>query len=384
MGNAIRWSGARIVAVGVVVVLLAAWGSSGSGERRNQPEEGTAQDARIDTVPLLTIGDEANDPLHRVSSAVLVGDTLIIAQSTSLRFYDRRSGEYLLRAGRRGEGPGEYREIASLQRVGERLYTYDFFSRRVTVWDLSGALERTVDIEYWGRYQSPELVGVFPDGSFLFASEFEDRANPARSPMLRRNVMALGRYDANGVLMDSLGYYLGPVIYVAPTEDGGQRYRSPPPFSRLSSAGMMSDGYYILDNKVAMIPVFDTAGTQIRVIGPDTPPEPVRISRRDRDRLSGFDGIDTDDLPQFYPFYSRGSAVVGDAFWVLDYLDRERDHRMEWSVYSQEGELLGRVTAEERLKILAVDGDVAIVVHYGGWDVETVQLRRIVKGGTSR
>ena len=249
MRNAIRWSGARIAAVGVVVVLLAAWGSSDGGERRGQPEEGTAQDGWIDSVPLLTIGADPDDPLHRVVGAVLVGDTLIIAQS-------------------------------------------------------------------------------------------------------------------------SLG-------------NGGQRHRSPPPFSRSSSAGVIGDGYYILDNKVAMIPVVDTAGTLVREIGPDTPPEPVRISREDRGRLSGFDDIDADDLPQFYPFYSRSSVVSG-AFWVLDYLDRERDRRMEWSVYPYEGELLGRVTAEERLKILAVDGDVAIVVHYGGWDVETVQLRRIVKGGTSR
>ena len=378
MENAIRWSGARVVTVGVVVVLLAAWRSSGGGERRGQPENGTAQDAWIDTVPLLTIGDESSDPLHRVSGAVLVGDTLIIAQSTSLRFYDRRSGEFLRRAGRRGEGPGEYREIASLQRVGERLFTYDSFSRRVTVWDLSGAFERTVDIEYWAPYRSPNLVGVFQDGSFLTAAEFRDYDNPPGSPVFRRHVMVLGRYDASGVLVDSLGYYLGPEGYLAPDEDGGLTHGQPPPFGRESSAGMIGDGYYILDNKVAMIPVFDMTGTLVREIGPDTPPDPVRISREDRRRFADFDDIDRDDFPQFYPFYSRGSAVVGDAFWVLDYLDRERDDRMEWSVYSREGEPLGRVTAEERLKILAVDGDVAVVVHYDGWNVETVQLRRIV------
>lgn len=378
MGSAIRWSGARVFAVGTAAVLLAAWGSSGDGERQGSPEEGTALDARIDTVPLLTIGNESNDPLHRVSGAVLVGDTLIIAQSISLRFHDRRSGKFLLRAGRRGEGPGEYREIASLQRVGERLYTYDVFSRRVTVWDLSGALERTVDIQYWAPYRFPDLVGVFLDGSFLFAAEFRDYDNPARSPMFRRDVMVLGRYDPNGVFVDSLGYYLGPERYVAPSERGGQTHGQPPPFGRSSSAGVMGGEYYILDNKVATIPVFDTAGTMVREIGPDTPPDPVRISREDRRRFADFDDIDRDDLPRFYPFYSRGSAVVGGTIWIQDYLDRERDQGTGWTVYSHEGELLRRVTTRERLRILAVDDDVAVVVHYGGWDVETVQLRRIV------
>ena len=378
MGNAIRWSGARIVAAGMGAILLAAWGTNGSGERRGQPKEGTEQDARIDTVPLLTIGDDPHDPLHRVSGALLVGDTLIIAQSASLRFYDRRSGQFLLRAGRRGDGPGEYREISSLHRVGERLYTYDFFSRRVTVWDLSGALERTVDIGYWAPYRTPDLVGVFGDGSFLFAAEFRDHGNPARSPMFRRNVMVLGRYDLDGLLVDSLGYYLGPERYVAPNERGGQTYGQPPPFGRGSSAGVIGDEFYILDNKVAMIPVFDTAGALVREIGPDTPPDPLRISREDRRRFADFDDIDRDDLPRFYPFYSWGSAVVGGTIWIQDYLDRERDQGTGWTVYSHEGEQLRRVTTGERLKILAVSGDVAVVVHYGGWDVETVQLRRIV------
>ena len=56
-----------------------------------------------------------------------------------------------------------------------------------------------------------------------------------------------------------------------------------------------------------------------------------------------------------------------------------KDPGMEWIVYSHEGVRIGRVTAKERIKLLAVDGDVAVVVHYGGWDVETVQLRRIVQ-----
>lgn len=344
---------------------------------------------------MLTIGDDPSDPLYRVAGAILVGDTLIIAQtsSASLRFYDRHTGAFLKQVGRRGDGPGEYWFLSSLQRVGNRLYTYDAHHRRVTVHDLSGALERTLDLEYWGPYGSPDLVGVFADGSFLVAAEL--RANRPGSPMFRRAVNVLGRYDANGIFVDSLGYYLGTELYIAPSGDNGESHANPPPFAGWSSVGVMGDGYYILDNKVAMIPVFDRFGALLREIGPDPPPEPVRISRRDRarfsdyrDRLaearernpSGYGDIDSDQFPQFYPFYGRNTVVNDDAFWVLDHLDTVRDdHRMDWTVYSHEGELLGRVTTEEKLSIRAVDGDIAVVVHHGGWDVETVQLRRIVK-----
>ena len=345
------------LAVSGLALLLAGYGGDAGSGGRVQSAGAVEWTARIDSVPLLTIGDDPNDPLHRVVGAVLVGDTLIIAQtsSASLRFYDRHTGAFLKRVGRRGDGPGEYWWLLSLQRVGNRLYTYDAHHRRVTLHDLSGSLERTVDFEYWGTYGSPDFVGAFADGSFLVAAELQ--ASRPRSPMFRRSVNVLGRYDANGVFVDSLGYYLGAELFIAPLADGGEWNSVPPPYSRLSSAGVIGDGYYILDNKVATIPVFDTSGTLLREIGPDTPPEPVRISRRDRARLSdyrdrlaearerrpsSYGDIDLDQFPRFYPFYGK-STVVDGAFWVLDYLDTERaDPRMDWTVYSHEGELLGR------------------------------------------
>ena len=367
-------------AVAGLVFLLAGWGGDDGGGGRVQSAATIERGARIDSIPLLTIGDDPEDPLYRVIGAVLVGDTLIVAQANSmtLRFYDRRTGELLRSVGGPGEGPGEYEGLVSLQRVGDKLYTYDLQAYRMTVLDLSGALERTVSIEHWGGYQFPELVGVFPDGSLLVSARFWDWANTAKSPMIRRDVMVLGRYDPNGVFLDSLGTYPGLEHYVAPYGNGGEGVRALP-FMRFSSPGVMGDGYYLLDNKEAVIPVFDTAGNLISELGSRIAPEPVRITRADRDRFSDFDDIDSDELPQFYPFYSQ-SRVLGGALWLLRYVNPYHDRRMEWSVYSFDGDLVGRVTASERLRVLAVDGDVAVVVRRDEMDVETVELRRIVEG----
>ncbi|MCE2398928.1 MAG: hypothetical protein J4F34_07850 [Gemmatimonadetes bacterium] len=308
----------RSFAIGAMVSLQTVYGDIG-GDGGTQ-SAGVQQDAWIDTVPLVVIGDDPQDPLHRVIGAVLVGDTLIVAQASSsaLRFYDQRTGDFLRRVGGTGEGPGEYKKLSSLQRVGERLYTYDVLSRRVTAWDLSGAPKGTVNIEYWAPYRIPQLVGVFADGSFLIAAKYRNYDDPARSPMFRRDVMVLGRYGTNGILVDSLGYYLGAERYVAPNERGGQTHGQSAPFGRGSLAGVIGGGYYILDNKVAMISVFDTAGSLVREFGPDTPLEPVRISREDRGRFSGFDDIAADGLPQFYPFYGDNVFVDGATFWIPD------------------------------------------------------------------
>lgn len=371
------------------MLVLAGYGGAGGNGGPVQSAGSAVWEARIDSVPLLIIGDDPGESLHRVAGAVLVGETLILAQTSaaSLRFYDRHTGAFLNRVGRRGEGPGEYRHLTSLQRAGERLYAYDPEYRRITVYHLSGALERTVDIRSWSDYRSPELVGVFADGSFLVSAVAGHRANRPGPPTFHREKHVLGRFGANGEFLDSLGYYLGIQLYLHIRPNGRHSNSGPPPFARRSSAGVIGNSYYIWDNKEAMIPVFDTAGTLLRELGPDPPPEPTRISRRDRDRISDYrdrlrlaeyEVIDSDEFPQFYPFCS-GSTVVDGAIWVLDYLDTVRDQRIDWTVYSHEGELLGRVTTEERLSIQAVDGDVAVVVHVDGWGVETVQLRRIAK-----
>ena len=129
-------------AVAGVVFLLAGCGVDDGGGGPVQSSATIERGARIDSIPLLTIGDDPEDPLYRVIGAVLVGDTLIVAQASSmtLRFYDRRTGEFLRSVGGPGEGPGEYEGLSSLQRVGDRLYTFDRQAYRMTVLDLSGTL----------------------------------------------------------------------------------------------------------------------------------------------------------------------------------------------------------------------------------------------------
>lgn len=366
----------RLLAVPIIVTLAVC---IDLGELSGQAESTVARSARIDTVPLLTIGDNPDDPLFQVIGAVLAGDNLIVAEMSSrtVRFYDRSTGELLQTVGGSGEGPGEYQLLVSFKRAGDRLYASDAGLFRATVLDLSGALERTVSITPWGAYQFPSLEGVFPDGSFLVSARVWDLANRPRPPTTHRDPMVLGRYDANGVFQDSLNAYPGVEYYVRPFGNGGEAPRGLP-FSSTTNVGVYGDGYFVSDNKDPMIAVFDAAGTRRRQVGPDDQPELIRITPEDRNRFADFDGLEADEFPQFYPFYSSARVAGGD-FWVLDYVDPQRDRQAEWSVYSLDGELLRRVTASERLSLLAVDGDVAVVLVLDDLNVETVELRRIVE-----
>ena len=168
MSNLNRSRDGGCFAVAGLVFLLAGCGGDDGGGGRVQSSTTIERGARIDSIPLLTIGDDPEDPLYQVIGAVLVGDTLIVAQASSmtLRFHDRRTGEFLRSVGGPGEGPGEYEGLSSLQRVGDRLYTFnrgsDRQAYRMTVLDLSGTLVATVSIEPWGVYNFSGPGGCLP------------------------------------------------------------------------------------------------------------------------------------------------------------------------------------------------------------------------------
>ena len=339
-------------------------------------EATTRTDARIDSVPLISIGDNPDEPLYGVIAAVFHGDTLILAeQSTNtLRYYDRTTGELLRTVGGRGEGPGEYEGLGFMQSVGGRLYTYDFRAYRLTVMDMSGAVERTVGIVPGATYQFPNVRGIFPDGSILVSATLRDFENTARSPMVRRDTHILGRHDSMGNHVDSLGTYLGAEYLVEPYGRGGEAIpRWLVPFRRSNHAGVAGEGYYVLDNMDPVIQVFDRAGEFRHALEPDV--GPVSVTREDVGRFRQADDLNREP-PEFYPYYRSVHAVAG-TLWVLHH-ERPQDVGYRWTVFSHEGEMVGSVTASEPLWVLAVDADIAVVARRDELGVETVELRRIV------
>ena len=359
----------RLIHTALLVPLLA----GSLADELGATDHGSPQqlDARIDDTPLFTIGDDPDEPLHEVIGAVLTDDALIIAEESthSLRFYDRTTGQLIRAVGRQGEGPGDYGNLDLLQEVGDRLYTWDSWLTRVTIRNRAGEVERTVRIRPWGDYNTAHVAGFCPDGSMLvsgWAFGWADRA------MIRRDEHGLARYDPDGNFVGSLGTYLSYEYYDSPER------KSVYPYRRETFVVVMGDKYHIVDNKDPVIPVFDAAGNPVHELPPDVPTEPTRLTRAGRDSLPDLDGIDRDDLPRYYPFYGRTRAV-GDALWVPHHRGLVPDGGSAWSVYSQEGDLVGRVTASERLRVLAVDGDVAAVLCVDELGVQTVELRRIVE-----
>ncbi len=107
---------------------------------------------QVDTAPLLSLGREDGGPaeeFHQVVATVQQrnGDIAVIdGGSAELRLFDS-SGRHRWTFGRRGSGPGEFRQILALLRwPGDSLAVFDYMLGRLTIVSPEGRLGRVVPV----------------------------------------------------------------------------------------------------------------------------------------------------------------------------------------------------------------------------------------------
>ncbi|WP_420461636.1 hypothetical protein [Candidatus Palauibacter sp.] len=375
----------------MVFALWAVAACSGERDVATNPAEATA---RLDRVPLAVIGDETDDPLHGIVGALFLGDTLVLTDRTSLtlRFYSRTTGELLHSVGGEGEGPGEFQRVGRPHRVGDRLYVWDRGLLRLSAFGTDGEFHGSTTIEPVEPYNFMSFVGLFPDGSSLLGLH-QFNFDPVREPTVRRAVYVLMTYDANGAFTDSLGSFVTSDSYAEPFGRGGEQMTSAV-FGRDGVVDVLGGRYYVMDNVNHAVAIFDQHGESLGVLLPDPLPEPVPVTQADvelvKSRGSELMRKALDEgrmpVPEHFPPYGwsgrRSLSALRTtglgAIWVLDY-GGVRDSTPTWTVYSPEGTQVMRVRSPDEVSVLAVDGDIAAVLAWNEFDVQTIEVRRILR-----
>ncbi len=154
--------------------------------------------------------------LHRVAGAVFLPDSsLAIANRGSFEIISLGSdGSVRWRTGRRGDGPGEYIDIARIGTVagGEigEIFVFDRNHRRFTFLDSQGAVTGVQSIT-----RSPGAHDMVPlihldDREFLAVLE----TRPPLPPGVQRGPLFLVHGDGEGEILDTLGWWAGKERYV--------------------------------------------------------------------------------------------------------------------------------------------------------------------------
>lgn len=176
--------------------------------------------------PTLSIGEEDGDEnylLSSVSGARRLSDGRIVlanARSWQVRYYGA-DGKFIRSSGRRGEGPGEFRQPFTLHTLpGDTVYVGDIRPFRFLVFAPDGEWLSTIDAKPM-MINSPAFPGVLDDGRMVLGKDDDSRfeGDPTQ---FRMQTLTMQLHARDGTLLDT----------IVTLENG--RYGMPIPENRIS------------------------------------------------------------------------------------------------------------------------------------------------------
>lgn len=349
---------------------------------------------KLSDAPVLSLGVAAGAPeqeFARVTDALPLPDGRILVAndgSNELRYF-AADGRFLGAAGGRGEGPGEFGSIARLWPArGDSVVAYDPLLQRLTTFAGDGELAASASLRPLpqGGAQPPEVVGRFPDGSFLARTVSPPPLQAAAGP--RRESVAYVRLRAGDSVATGLGRFPGDESFVVREGSGVSVY--PAIFGRRTYVAVGGDRFYVGHSDAYRIDVFAAGGRLMRSIRLRQPSEPVTRAHVDRYRRDYLAGVGPEDrprlerllsllpIPSTFPAHGRMLVDAEDNLWVATY-PRPGEDRHAWNVFDPQGRWLGPVVTPGRFRVTAIGNGMVMGVRRDEQDVEQVLAYRLVR-----
>jgi hypothetical protein len=165
--------------------------------------------------PRLRIGVAEGDPNYEfgeVSSIALLPDggiAVLDRQAYEVRIFDPR-GEFVRRVGRRGQGPGEFRDpIRVVSTDGDSLLVWDWGQERVVAFDAAGRAAWTVDFR--PPMVNPRAWFAVAPGARRFWVGANHGVVPVGTELVPRQIRLIA-VSASGEQRDTIGEYRSSLV----------------------------------------------------------------------------------------------------------------------------------------------------------------------------
>jgi hypothetical protein len=355
------------------------------------PPAGSTRSFAIDPVPLLDIGSadgSASTTFNRIAGIRLRSDGgLIVADEGEgeVRAFDV-AGTLRWSAGRRGDGPGEYRTIGGIG-IGpaDSIWVWDFGLRRFTILDRDGRVARLLGLD--APLSAVGAAGRLADGTFVLQEYWTASSS---GPGLHRDPAAIVRFATDASRLDTVALLPGREAFLS--VENGRGVMATPLFARRTVVAARGDGIFAGDQERYEIRTYDSAGTLrmlIREAGQDLSISDeaarglieemlVDVPPQERSERRAF--LESMDRPPGRPAF--GALLVTDSLslWVADWMQAS-DRASTWTVFGKDGILRGRVVMPDGLDVLDVRGDRVAGVWRDDLGVEHVRVHRLMSPG---
>jgi hypothetical protein len=364
---------------------------------------GTRAPFRVSDKPTLQIGVETGDRNLQFTQIVgatrLADGSIVVADrgSAEIRTFDA-SGRFIRKVGRKGQGPGEFSDLADVRALGrDSLVAWDAFGR-FTIIAPNGNVARTFTVH--GGPASERAVGLvrgaLGDGSF-FAYRVARVPAPQQEAAVR-DTFQVALYTRDGAYVHAIGDFPGleRILHMGgsmPGPDGVMRAAwsvKGKPFASETYLRAGADGMYAGRGDRYEILRFNRSGALERIIRVDQPPVPVTADMiaRHRTEPRGRNSpsrpivepkIDAAWYPKVLPAYAALRIDGAQRLWVKDYpIPGEKQPR--WKVFDRSGALLGSVLTPAGLEVLEIGTDYLLGVWLDQLDVEYLRVYALTPG----
>lgn len=354
------------------------------------PKWSEAEGWFVDSVPFLdltTSGTGAPHWFYRVSDAIRRSDgSIVVAENDSdeIRFFSPE-GAFIRAVGGEGEGPGEFRWPHGIDRYrGDSLIVFDPELGRVTVLGLDGDVARVVPV----RLEAARLWHLHPLDDSTFVARAPLLWVPGEPDGLYRRPEALVRLSDSGNLMDTVAIIAGSEEFQ--WNSGG--ISSIPLFVRDSRFAVYKGQVYLGDADEMEFKAYSAQGVVERIIR--APSFDLSVSREEiqaeRDARLGQNPSERNrglmeamPDPETRPAYTDLVIDSEGFIWAEESKGRTltmTDGRpSRWTVFSPEGEWLGRVQIPYRFFVFEIGPDYVLGRRHDDEDVEHVELLRLTR-----
>jgi hypothetical protein len=209
---------------------------------------------------------DPNYQLYNASAATRLADGRIVVLNTgnsSLAAYDAR-GQFLFRAGRKGQGPGEFEVPTWLGSLpGDTLAVWDQRLKRLSFFSGDGTYRQATSAP-GAEGMFPKAVGLFSDRTLALDPGPDVFAMMQGERGIRRDSVTLHRFASDGSHAGGLAKYAGNEVHVADRATGFAW--NDVPFARQTYVAVAGERLYVGDSGSGVITIYRADGTAAGVL----------------------------------------------------------------------------------------------------------------------
>ena len=401
----------RILPIAALALLAACGGDGGaSGGAVSRDSAGvaivehpadavaSAPEWKLSAQPIASIGADENDSTVDLTTSMLGtllpdgGVVLVTAQPSEVLRFDA-NGNRTGMIGRPGSGPGEYRFVMQLLRLGgDTVFIFDAVSRKGMIFPGSGGgMIAALDFPVPADRPFPPLIrGRLSNGTFIHSGESIIPTPPAGASGNYRVPMPMFAYRVGAPAYDTIFTTQSNVSYASTFDLGDSTVAVSRPVA-FGATTQIAVGQRDIWTSLADrydIERRDSSGKVTAVVRMQVPPRPVTDADKERykselrtayDRIKGLmppamlaselKKIDESVFAQNFAAISQMAVDGSDALWVTAGSPLT-DSLTTWAVFDRDGRIQGRVVipdgqlmnvAQDRLVLRREDKESGVV-----------------------